>query len=97
LKDLLFENSGQSTFPEILVSRFWSEAFRSQREKILASIYFISPSLRQWLADQGIRTKEIISAEKRRKRFFAYYQALVPRIFKLRALLFLELNPPTLS
>jgi len=81
LKCLLFENCGQATAPEILVSRFWSDVYRRQREEILASIYFVSPSLRQWLADQGIRTRKIISAEKRRKRFFAYYQALVPPDF----------------
>jgi hypothetical protein len=81
LKALLFENCGQATSPEILVCRFWSEAFRSQREEILASVYFVSPSLRQWLADQGIRTRKIISAEKKRRRFFASYQALVPPDF----------------
>jgi hypothetical protein len=81
LKALLFENCGQATSPEILVCRFWSEAFRSQREEILASVYFVSPSLRQWLADQGIRIRKIISAEKKRRRFFAYYQALVPPNF----------------
>jgi len=81
LKCLLFDNCGQAIAPEILVDRFWSDVYRSQREEILSSIYFVSPSLRQWLADQGIRTRKIISAEKKKKRFFAYYQALVPPDF----------------
>lgn len=81
LKCYLFDNCGRDTLPEILVERFWSDTYKTRREELLSSIYFVSPFLRQWLATQEIRIKKIISPEKSKNRFFSFYQALVPSQF----------------
>lgn len=77
LKGYLFANCGRDTLPEILVERFWSDTYKSKREELLGSIYFVSPSLRQWLADQEIKTKKIIYVEKKKNRLFSFYQVLI--------------------
>lgn len=77
LKCYLFDNCGRDTLPEILVERFWSDTYKTRREELLGSIYFISPYLRLWLANQNIRTKKIVSFEKKKKRFFSFYKAFI--------------------
>lgn len=78
LKCFLFDNCGQDTLPEILVERFWSETYKTRREDLLGSIYFVSPGLRPWLANQKIKAKKILAIEKRKGRLFSFYQALIP-------------------
>ncbi len=78
LKCFLFDDCGQDTLPETLVKRFWSDTYKNKREELLGSIYFVSPSLRLWLANQGIKTKKIVALEKKRGRFFSFYQAFIP-------------------
>ena len=77
----LFPDCGRGQLPISLVEQFWKGVVGSKKEELLASVYFISPSLRQWMASEGIKTRKVIGQEKKHGRAFFYYQAFLPEIF----------------
>jgi len=77
----LFPDCGRGQPPVSLVERFWKGLVGSKKAELLASVYFISPSMRQWMASEGIKTRKVIGQEKKRGRRFFYYQAFLPAVF----------------
>ncbi|MGQ9471345.1 MAG: glycosyltransferase family 117 protein [Candidatus Aminicenantales bacterium] len=81
LQCFLFPDCARGETPASLVNIFWSERMRPQREAFLSSVYFISPSLRKWLAASGVKTVKRIGLAPKNKKPYFFYMAFLPSDF----------------
>lgn len=81
LQCFLFPDCGRGEKPASLVNRFWSPGMRRQREEFLASVYFISPSMREWLAASGVKTVKLVGKAPKSNKSYFFYRAFLPGDF----------------